>query len=245
MISVVIPTLNAEDGLGRTLASLVPAAVDGLVREVIVVDGGSTDRTLEIADGAGVEIIGMEAGRGAQLKAGAARARFPWLLFLHGDTELEPAWEREAAQLMERVDSGRLAPTAAAFRLTLDDFGVAPRAIEMLVSLRTRLLKLPYGDQGLLIPRALYDEIGGFAPWPLMEDVDIVRRLGWRRLAVLRSRAVTSAARYRSEGYLRRIVRNQVCLALYLLNVPVSTIGQVYGVHARKASTRRENALRA
>jgi rSAM/selenodomain-associated transferase 2 len=234
MISVVIPTLDAEEDLGRTLAALVPAAVEGIVREVIIVDGGSRDRTLEVADHAGAEIMKSEPGRGNQLKAGAARARFPWLLFLHADTVLEAGWERDVAQFIERVDSGRLAPRAAAFRFTLDDLGFAPRALETLVLLRTTLLKLPYGDQGLLIPRRLYDEIGGFKPLPVMEDVDIVRRLGRRRILPLRSRAVTSAARYRRDGYLMRVLRNQWCLMLYFLNVPASTIARIYG--SRKAS---------
>jgi rSAM/selenodomain-associated transferase 2 len=229
MISVVIPTLNAEDDLGRTLGSLLPAVIDGLIREVVVVDGGSTDRTLEIADGAGVDIIRSEAGRGPQLRAGAERARFPWLLFLHADTGLEAGWEREAAQFMDRVDARKTRPAAATFRFALDDTGLAPRAIEAMVSLRTSLLKLPYGDQGLLISRRLYDEIGGFAPLPLMEDLDLVRRLGWRRLSVLRSRAVTSAQRYRRDGYVQRVLRNQLCLMLYLCRVPVARIAHLYG----------------
>ena len=106
MISVVIPTLNAEATLGGTLSALVPAAVDGLVREVIVVDGGSGDRTKEIVDQAGARLLVERPERGRQLAAGAARARFPWLLFLHADTVLEPGWEREAAGFMERVDTG-------------------------------------------------------------------------------------------------------------------------------------------
>jgi hypothetical protein len=173
--------------------------------------------------------VRSEAGRGIQLAAGAARTRFPWLLFLHADTELEVGWEREAAHFMERVETGRLAPAAAAFRFSLDDIGLAPRLLEALVVLRMALLKLPYGDQGLLIPRPLYNEIGGYTPMPLMEDVDIVRRLGRRRLALLRSRATTSAARYRRDGYLWRTLGNQGCLALYALNVPVSTIARLYG----------------
>ena len=228
MISVVIPTLNAESGLAVTLASLVPAAVDGLVREVIVADGGSTDGTLKIADGAGADIVTSEAGRGAQMRAGAQRARFPWLLFLHADTELQSGWERETTQLIERVETGRRRPTAATFRFALDDEGAAPRVLESLVAFRTRIMKIPYGDQGLLVPRTLYDEIGGFRPLPLMEDLDIVRRLGRRRIAVLRSSAVTSAVRYAQDGYLKRIARNQVCLGLYLLRVPVGTIAQIY-----------------
>src|SRR5437870_3580757 len=103
MISVIIPTLNAERCLAETLAALVPAAVDGLIREVIVVDGGSGDRTAAIVDAAGADLMRGSGGRGNQLAAGAARARFSWLLFLHADTALTPGWEREARQFMERV----------------------------------------------------------------------------------------------------------------------------------------------
>lgn len=229
MISVVIPTLNAEAHLAQTLASLVPAAVDGLVREVIVADGGSSDRTLEIVDGAGAELVTSEAGRGAQLKAGAERARFGWLLFLNADTYLDQGWEREAHLHIERVQSGRRRASAASFRFTLDDEGMLPRTLETLVSLRTGLFKLPYGDQGLLISRALYDEVGGFDPLPALEDIDLVRRLGRRRLSVLNARAVASAEHYRRDGYMARMARSQACLGLYLLGVPVRTIASFYG----------------
>jgi rSAM/selenodomain-associated transferase 2 len=229
MISVTIPTLNAESTLGGTLAALVPAAVDGLVREVIVVDAGSQDRTQEIVDQAGARLLKQSGGRGRQLAAGAARARFPWLLFLHADTILEPGWERETSRFMERIDAGDHPPSAAAFRFALDDRGPRPRLLERLVALRCRLLHLPYGDQGLLLPKALYEEIGGFSPLPLMEDVDLVRRLGRRRTVMLRSRAVTSAERFRRDGYLRRSARNLLCIALYALRVPTPVIGRLYG----------------
>lgn len=232
MISVVIPTLNAETGLAATLTSLVPAAVDGVVREAIIVDGGSADRTLEIADHAGAEIVKSDPGRGSQFRAGAARARFPWLLFLHAGTELEPGWEREAGQFIERVEAGRRRDTAAAFRFALDDEGFAPRLLESLAAFRSSVLKLPYGDQGLLISRALYDEIGGYAALPLLEDLDIVRRLGRGRVTALRSRALANAARIRAEGYLKRMLRNQLCLSLYMLNVPVPRIAQLLGAKA-------------
>lgn len=229
MITVVIPTLNAETGLSATLTALVPAVVEGLVREVVVVDGGSSDRTLLIADQAGVEVVKSSAGRGQQLAAGALRARFPWLLFLHADTVLEPGWEREAAAFVERVDSGARDPAAAAFSFALDDMGFAPRCVEFFVGLRCALLRLPYGDQGLLISRQLYGEIGGYKPMPLMEDVDMVRRLKRRQIILLRPRAVTSAQRYRRDGYVRRVLRNQLCLLLYLLRVPVERIARLYG----------------
>ena len=229
MISVVIPTLNAQGTLSDTLTALVPAFVDGLIREVIIVDGGSTDRTLAIADQAGAAVFSNAPGRGSQLMAGAARARFPWLLFLHADTVLEPGWEREVCHFMERVDDGRLPNSAACFRFSLDDVGIAPRTIEFGVGLRTALLNLPYGDQGLLIPRSLYDEAGGYSGLPIMEDVEFVRRLGRRQMTRLRTRAITSAKRYRRDGYFARVLRNQRCLAMYLLRASPERIAKVYG----------------
>ena len=229
MISVIIPTLNAEQGLGATLTALVPAAVDGLVREVIIVDGGSSDRTARIADDAGATFIVTQSGRGCQLDAGARRAKSDWLLFLHADTVLEAGWEREVVALMERVASGARPETAASFRFALDDIGLKPRLLEALVAMRCFALRLPYGDQGLLIPRHLYQQTGGYRSLPLMEDVDLVRRLGRRRVTQLRARAVTSAVRYRRDGYIRRATRNFTCLALYYLRVPVSQIARLYG----------------
>jgi rSAM/selenodomain-associated transferase 2 len=229
MISVVIPTLNAEGPLGETLNALIPSVVEGLVREVIIVDGGSTDGTLFIADASGATILKAPVGRGSQLQVGAAAARSPWLLFLHADTVLETGWSREAAMLIERVGRGKLRPTAAAFRFALDDLGWKPRVIETGVGFRSSVLKLPYGDQGLLISRALYDEIGGFRPLPLMEDVDIVRRIGRRRIVTLRACAVTSAVRYQKDGYVVRVARNLSCLFLYTIGVPVRLITRIYG----------------
>ncbi len=228
MISVVIPTRDAEQTLAPVLAALIPAAVDGFIREVIVVDGGSSDRTLMIAENTGVEIVTTAPGRGRQLRLGAKRARFPWLLFLHSDTELAQGWEQAAASFMDKVEKGRLPPAAAAFRFRLADDGWKPRALEAAVTMRCGLFRLPYGDQGLLIPRALYDEIGGFSELPLMEDVDIVRRIGRRRLHMLRAEAVTSAIRYRREGYAKRILRNQACLALYTIGVAPERIATLY-----------------
>lgn len=228
MISVIIPTLNAEERLAACLTALVPAAVEGFVREVIVADAGSTDHTLKIADQAGVEVVTSEPGRGQQLRAGARRARQPWLLFLHADTVLATGWDLEAMEFIERVDHGRQPQMAATFRFALDDYGAAPRVLEKLVAMRGLLLGLPFGDQGLLVSRRLYDETGGFGAMPLMEDVDLVRRLGRRRIWRLRTNAVTGAARYRRDGYIRQVLRNQLCLVMYAAGVSPVRIAAVY-----------------
>ena len=156
MISIVIPTLNAASGLAACLTALVPGVVNGCVREVIIVDGGSTDRTLEIAEASGATILRTGQGRGSQLKAGAEEAKSEWLLFLHADTVLDTGWEDEVATFIERVDTGQRPETAAAFKFELDDLGLLPRLIEAGVACRCTLFRMPYGDQGLLIPRRLY-----------------------------------------------------------------------------------------
>jgi len=231
MLSVIIPTLNAEETLTRTLAPLVPAAVRGLVQEVIVVDGGSSDETLEIVEAAGAKLIKAERGRGTQLMAGAKTARGNWLLFLHADTVLEPGWVSEVEKFFEQIESGRFRDheMAAAFRFALDDFSGWARFIERMVGLRCFLFRLPYGDQGLLVNRRLYDRVGGFRDLPLMEDVDLVRRIPRRRLVMMRTLAVTSPARYLKEGFIARSFRNLFCLALYYLWVPPRVIARMYG----------------
>ena len=229
MISVVIPTFNAAPTLVHTLAPLVPAVVEGIVQEAIVADGGSTDDTLAIADAAGTHVVEAPRGRGTQLDAGAAVARGDWLLFLHADTVLEPGWAEEAQSFIDRVESGRRRPAAAYFRFCLDDDGFMPRFVESMVGMRCFLLALPYGDQGLLISRPLYNRLGGFRSIPLMEDVDLVRRLKRRQLVGLKSRAVTSAERYQREGYFLRGARNLGLMLLYYLRVPPRVLARLYG----------------
>lgn len=227
MVSVIIPTLNAGPTLAATLGALIPAVVDGTVREVIVADGGSNDSTLAIAEDSGCRIVRGDAGRGTQLAAGAAAARHDWLLFLHADTRLETDWHRETEAFIQSVETGARSDTAAAFRFALDASGLRPRVIEAGVSLRCRLCAMPYGDQGLLISRQLYDEIDGFKQIPLFEDVDIVRRIGRRRIALLRSNATTSAARY-SDGYAARVMRNCRCVLLYYLGASPQRLEKIY-----------------
>jgi rSAM/selenodomain-associated transferase 2 len=225
MLSVVIPTLNAEATLPATLTALGEMRAAGLDHEVVVSDGGSTDVTVSLAWEAGACVVSAPRGRGTQLAAGAAAARGGWLLFLHADTCPAPGWTRAVAAFRARPDA---AARAGYFRFALDDRALAARRVEAAVALRCRFLALPYGDQGLLIARTLYDAVGGYRPLPLMEDVDIVRRLGRRRLAPIDHRAVTSAVRYRRDGWWRRPARNLLCLALWFGGMPPARIARLY-----------------
>ncbi len=222
MLSIVIPTLNAGEALAGTLESLASA---DWPREVVVVDAGSADGTAEIAAQFGARLIETEPGRGGQLAAGAEVAGGSWLLFLHADTRLDADWAGEVEAFMTRQAN---ADRAGVFRFALDDDSAKARRLERMVGWRARRLALPYGDQGLLISRELYESLGGYRPLPLMEDVDLIRRIGRQRIVLLRSRAITSAARYRREGYLRRSTRNLFCLGLYYAGVPAGAIARIY-----------------
>ena len=136
---------------------------------------------------------------------------------------------RLAAEFMHKAMQDKTLPQAAAFRFALDDDGLWPRMMEKLVKWRCTFLCTPYGDQGLLISKQHYREIGGFRDLPLMEDIDLVRRLKCRGLKMLPSKARTSAARYRKEGYLLRSGRNLACLVLYFLKVPPRYLVRFYG----------------
>ncbi len=213
-LSIIIPTLNAAISLPTTLAAL------GEVAEVIVVDGGSTDATVSIAIAFGATVRIASRGRGSQIAAGIAAAGQPWLLLLHADTCLSPGWQAAA-----RGNASQ----AGYFRFVLDSRDPRARRLERIVAWRGRVLGLPYGDQGLLIHRDLLHAVGGMKPLPLMEDVDLVRRLGRARLAALPADAVTSAQKWEDQGYLRRSTRNLLCLSLWFAGVPPRLIQRIYG----------------
>jgi rSAM/selenodomain-associated transferase 2 len=223
MISVVIPTLNADKDLVRTLSSLLEATMRGMVRECIIADGGSTDLTLDIAEDAGCEIVRASASRGGQLAAGAAAAKGPWLLFLHADTALEPGWDGEAYAFIREGKPGR----AATFRFALDSKRWTARRAEWLTGLRNRVLALPYGDQGLLIAKRHYNQLGGFKPLQAMEDVEFVGRLkraeGRAGLQRLNARAIANTPRYRDRPF-----KALSMLTLYGLGVSPERLARMY-----------------
>ena len=211
VVSVVIPTLNAERTLAQTLAALVPAVVESVVQEAIVVDGGSTDGTRAVAEAAGTHLIEAGRGRGAQLEAGASAARGDWLLFLHADTVIEPGWVEEAQSFTpgsKAAGVARLRPRSVSRSTTTASCRVSSN---FWWGCAAACWRCPMATKGLSISRHLYRRLGGFRPLPLMEDVDLVRRLKRRELVMLKSRAVTSGERYRREGYMARSLRNLGC----------------------------------
>ena len=218
-LDVVVPTLNAAPSLARTLAAVGDAAT------ITVCDGGSHDDTVAIARRNGATVVTAPSGRGGQLAKGAAAGSAPWLLFLHADSVPGAGWH-EAARAFMSSPAGSW--EAGYFRLRFDSHDPRARRVERLVAWRCRFLGLPYGDQGLLIARSLYDRLGGFRPLPLMEDVDLVRRIGRRNLVALEADAITSALRYERDGWLWRPIRNLSCLTLFLAGMPTGVITRLY-----------------
>jgi rSAM/selenodomain-associated transferase 2 len=210
-VSVIIPALNEE----RNIADTLRAVGQCLCHEVIVVDGGSTDATVQRAKEAGVTVLGSKPGRARQMNAGAARAEGGSLLFLHADTLLPPGWAEVVSRTLR---ASGVAAGAFRFRIVGDFAGKS--LVEWITGFRSRWLQRPYGDQGLFLARALFEEMGGFADLPIMEDYEFTARLRRRgRIVTVGEAALTSARRWKTMGVVRTTLRNQWMLAAYHLGV--------------------------
>jgi rSAM/selenodomain-associated transferase 2 len=223
-ISVVIPVLHEADWIDGVIAHTrgLPGGGDC---EVIVVDGDPAGDTLAAVAQTGVTGMRAERGRSRQMNAGAAAARGEVLLFLHADTFLPPsAFADVAACLADPACDG------GAFRHRFDSPRTVYRLMSALVTLRSRWTRLPFGDQAIFLRRAFFESIGGFAPIPVMEDVELVRRIrrrgGWLRIT--RSAVVTSRRRLEREGIGRRVVKNWALLVLFELGVPARRLARFY-----------------
>lgn len=194
----------------------------GIVREVVLSDGGSADGLEAVAEELGAEFVRSARGRGIQLAAGANAAQGEWLMFLHADTRLAAGW---STAVMSHIESWP--DSAGFFRLRFDASGAWPTVVAAWANFRSRRLGLPYGDQGLLISRNTYDAVGGYSEIPLMEDVEIARQLKGR-LRPLECDAVTRADRYLRDGWLRRGSRNLATLARYLAGTPAKRLLDSY-----------------
>jgi rSAM/selenodomain-associated transferase 2 len=218
-LSIVIPTLDAEAGLPDCLAALIEGVAAGLVRDLVITDGGSTDATRAIAEAAGARWVEGPAGRGGQLRRGVAASSGAWLMVLHADTVLPAGWTGA-------VEDGIARGTPGYFRLRFRAKGLAPRIVAGWANLRARLFGLPFGDQGLLVARSDYDAAGGFRDIALMEDVALIRALP--RARALDATATTDASRYHAQGWVRQGARNLWRQARFLAGADPARLARGY-----------------
>jgi glycosyltransferase involved in cell wall biosynthesis len=185
MLSVVIPTLNSERLLVPTLSMLVPGAMSGVVREVIIADAGSTDETLEVADVAGCTVISSSKPLAARLREAAAAVRSPWLMFLRPGAVLDTTWIDETSTFIEESERGD--GSAAVFRKAVSARASYAALREVLGLLMFSVVGRASPDQGLVISRRLYDELEGHRDAAPDPEADLLARLGRRRVLMLRS----------------------------------------------------------
>jgi rSAM/selenodomain-associated transferase 2 len=219
-ISVIIPTLNESENISRTLNALgdIPDV------ETIIVDGGSTDGTIEKAISFGARLVETEPCRAKQMNRAAKDAHGEILIFLHADTVLPKGFDHAVRDLMSRPE---VALGAFSFRADYDRFGM--RAIERLANMRSRWLGRPYGDQALFVRTGQFMEAGGFPEIPLMEDLEFVTRMRREgKVVTLREKAVTSARRWRERGLLRTTLLNQWILLAHGMGVSPQRLARWY-----------------
>jgi rSAM/selenodomain-associated transferase 2/rSAM/selenodomain-associated transferase 1 len=226
-ISIIIPALNEAATIGRTLSHL--GRLDNL--EVIVVDGGSIDATAELARSRGAKVIQSNPGKAIQMNTGAAAAAGDILVFLHADTLLPEGFRH---QIVATLNQRGVA--AGAYRLSIDSPAAGIRFIECMANLRSRFLRLPYGDQALFMKKSLFDRIGGFPQMQIMEDFILVRRLRHKgKIVIVTKAVVTSPRRWLHLGILKTWLINQLIIMAYYLGLPTERLTRIYRREAGKS----------
>lgn len=226
MLTLITPVLHSHPYLEKTIQDFNSQKSIETVRFVIVGNPKDNDLVRLEKQHPNFKIIDAPKGvRGATLAKGAEQVSDGWMLFLHVDTYLQGNWQNEISNFLTEQNE---ISKAGYFRFKQDGGGWKAYLLEKLVGFRNIFLALPYGDQGLLIHKSLYDQLGGFrADYPLMEDVDFVLKLGRKRLKRFSSQAVTSNERYK-HGYIKRIVTNAKCLSLYFRGKDPYEIAKIY-----------------
>jgi rSAM/selenodomain-associated transferase 2/rSAM/selenodomain-associated transferase 1 len=230
-ISVIIPTLNEASYLAATLSPVLGKT--GV--EIIVVDGGSTDRTVAIAAAHRIRVIQGPRGKAAQMNLGAARAKGRILLFLHADTRLPEQWDRQVVTELEKKGV-----VAGAFSLRIAGQGRMLRLIEGLANFRSRRLQVPYGDQAIFLKARVFQQLGGFPDVAIMEDFELVRRVKKAgRVSTLAAAARTSARRWEAYGVLRTTVINQMIILFYFSGMSPQRLERWYkrGIECKQGAS--------
>ena len=220
-ISIIIPALNEAKTLGKTLKQIIKQASI----EIIVVDGGSQDKTSEIANKFGAKVIySQQKNRAYQMNLGAAAATGKIFLFLHADTLLPTGYfslVREVLAMPETV--------AGAFELGIDGVQQSFRLLEMAVNWRSRFFSLPYGDQALFMKAEVFQEVGGFVPLLIMEDFDLVQRLKKRgKIRIAPAKVLTSSRRWQKLGICRTTAINQLIILGHYLGISPTKLAHWY-----------------
>lgn len=222
-ISIIIPVLN-ERRINQTIKRLYSHGFSGVL-ETIVVDGAKDQATIKSIEDKDVITIGSSPGRGCQMNAGANIASGKILLFLHCDTILPGNGLNQIINAMEN-----LSVKAGAFDLSINGKGFAYRLIEKTASLRSRITRIPYGDQAIFMRKDYFFRIGQYRKIPIMEDVDLMRKVknNKGKLNILKTRVVTSSRRWEKEGLVYGTFRNWVILALFFLGIRLEVLAVFY-----------------
>jgi rSAM/selenodomain-associated transferase 2 len=219
-ISIIIPTLDEEKNISLVLDLLK----DFKHGEVIVSDGGSRDRTVPIAEEHGVKVVISDPGRGRQLNGGAAHAKGDILLFLHADSQLPKGF---ADLVRDAVSNPEI--VGGAFLIRLRPSSSLLQFIQRTINWRTKVLKLPYGDQALFVRASIFRQMGGYANISLMEDVEFVRRLKkYGKLEFIPKPVITSSSRFIRQGVLRTILKNKIIFFGYYLGMSPERLARIY-----------------
>ncbi len=224
-ISIIIPVLNEAAALPKTLTSIQK----GSNIEIIVVDGGSEDETVAIAQSYGIKVLSSPPGRAKQMNNGAAVATGDILLFLHADTRLPKNFDTSVRQSLQIQNT-----IAGAFELKIDIDMPSLRLIEKMVNWRSRYLQMPYGDQAIFLKASIFHEIGCFPEMPIMEDFELVRRLQpLGKIEIIPAPVVTSGRRWQKLGVLKTTLINQLIILGYFLGVPTAKLACWYRIKYR------------
>jgi rSAM/selenodomain-associated transferase 2 len=232
-ISVIVPVLDEQEYINFHIGHIREQDFDdGL--EIIVVDGDGQGRTLEVIEDSDTVKITSDIGRGSQLNTGAAVAQGRILLFLHADTQLPPGGLQKISDVLEDDQY-----VGGAFDLGIDSKKLFLKFIAARARFRSRLTRVPYGDQAIFVRKNYFEQIGGFREIPLMEDIEFMQRIKRHgaKIFILKDRVSTSDRRWQAEGVLYTTLRNQFLASMYYLGVSPERLARYYRNHRRNKST--------